>query len=168
VQSQRTPYVIDCLNLPDAQERQRSKILKETPWFSSVVPNISDLTSAVDSTHFLSVGETLCTSFPTLIITPSILFRGFVCRKIGYFEISRKRRGLFDGGWVGPLEMKNWQSSTTPSIQREGRTTTCYTLCALTVWSMSWYNMNASILITGRYPKIQRFPAPPKSRYWAI
>jgi hypothetical protein len=55
VQSQRTPYVIDCLNLPDAQERRRSKILKETPWFSSVVPNISDLTSAVDSTHFLSV-----------------------------------------------------------------------------------------------------------------
>jgi hypothetical protein len=58
------------LNLQDAQERQRSKILSETPWFSSVIDNISDLTSAVDSTHFLSVGETFCTSFPTLIITP--------------------------------------------------------------------------------------------------
>jgi hypothetical protein len=58
------------LNLQDAHERQRSKILSETPWFSSVIPDISDLTSAVDSTHFLSVGDTFCTSFPTLIITP--------------------------------------------------------------------------------------------------
>jgi len=74
--------LIDRLNLQDTQERQCSKILSETPWFSFVIPDISDLTgrlsfSRKDPLHiFVNFAPCFVDSFTRRLAISTSVTRG--------------------------------------------------------------------------------------------